>query len=43
MPICRICGGKYSPREMIGDICINCVSAMMQKDGADFGLGVNKC
>ena len=40
MPICKICGGKYPPEEMIGYIYINCVSAMMQKDWIDFGLGI---
>ena len=40
MPICKICGGEYPPEEMVGDICVNCASAMMQKDGIDLGLGI---
>ena len=40
MPKCKICGKEYPPEEMVGDICINCASAMMQKDGIDFGLGM---
>ena len=40
MPICKICGGEYPPEEMVDDICINCASAMMQKDGIDLGFGV---
>ncbi len=42
MPICKICGKEYPPEEMVDDICINCASAMMQNDGADIGLGVDK-
>ena len=40
MPKCKICGQEYPPEEMVGDICINCASAMMQKDGIDFGLEI---
>jgi len=40
MPRCKICGGEYPPEEMVGDICINCMSAMLQKDGIDLGLGI---
>jgi len=40
MPKCKICGQKYPPEKMVGDICINCASAMMQKDGIDMGLGI---
>jgi len=39
MPKCKICGQEYSPEEMVGDICINCASAMLQKDGINLGLG----
>lgn len=39
MPKCKICGQEYPPDKMVGDICINCASAMMQKDGIDLGLG----
>jgi len=42
MPKCKICGQEYSPEEMVGDICINCASAMMQKDGIDLGLGMEE-
>ena len=40
MPICKICGEEYPPEEMVGNICVNCASAMMQKDRIDFGLGI---
>ncbi len=40
MPICKICGGEYPPEKMVGDICIDCASAMMQVDGIDMGLGM---
>ena len=30
MPTCKICGKEYPPEEMLGDIFINCASAMMQ-------------
>ena len=40
MPKCKICGQEYPPEEMVGDICVNCMSAMMQKDGIDLGLGI---
>ncbi len=42
MPICKICGGEYPPEEMVGDICINCASAMMQKDEIDMVLGIEE-
>ena len=40
MPICKICGGEYPPEEMVDDICINCASAMMQKDGINMELEI---
>ena len=40
MPICKICGGEYPPEKMVGDICIDCASAMTQVDGIDMGLGM---
>jgi len=40
MPKCKICGQEYPPEKMVGDMCINCASAMMQKNGIDFGLGI---
>ena len=40
MPICKICGKENPPEKMVGDICINCASAIMQKDGINLGLGI---
>ncbi len=38
--ICSICGEDKTEEEMSSnDICLDCASAMLQKDGIDMGLG----
>lgn len=38
--ICKICGEDKPPEKMQSDdICLDCASAMLQKDGIDVGLG----
>ena len=39
--ICRICGEDKSEELMSSsDICLDCASALLQKDGIDMGLGM---
>jgi len=36
--ICSICGEKKSIDEMVGDICQDCASSIMQDDDLDVGM-----
>jgi len=38
MSKCSICGEKKSKDDMIGDICQDCASSMVQEDDIDLGL-----
>ena len=38
MAKCSICGEKKTKNEMIGDICQDCASSLLQEDDFDVGI-----